>query len=114
MEHRWGERSAVNLPVRMLRPPGIVGWGRLRDVSLTGAFIETSLPLPPLTFLEIDISIAPGGRRRMSGCVVRRTSDGVGVEWCEPSEEGLDAIASLPALAARAVPVNERALRLVR
>lgn len=114
MEHRWGERSAVNLPVRVMRPPAIIGWGRLRDVSVTGAFIETSLPLPPLTFVEVDLSVARGRSCRVSGCVVRRTPEGVGIEWCEPSEESLDAIASLPASPPLAAPVAERALRLVR
>lgn len=114
MEHRCGERSAINRPVRIRRPPGIVGWGRLRDVSLTGAFIETPLPLPPLTFIEIDMTVAAGGSRRLSGYVVRRTPEGVGLEWCEASEQTLEAIGSLAASESRTAPPAERARQAFR
>ena len=113
MEHRWGERSAIDVPARVVRRPGIIGAGRLRNVSLTGAFLETTLPLPPMTFVEIEVACGAGMSRRFGACVVRRASDGVGLEWCDALEDVVRVLGSLSAAAASARPVAERTRRYV-
>ena len=40
MEHRWGQRLAVDRVVRFEAPPQAPTTGRLRDVSLSGAYVE--------------------------------------------------------------------------
>jgi hypothetical protein len=86
MEHRWGERVEVNRAVRLRRAPAVIGWGRLTNVSLTGAYVETSLPLPPLTYVEVEPLGHDGAGERLGAYVVRGTSAGAGLEWCEPEE----------------------------
>jgi hypothetical protein len=79
MEHRWGRRIPCGASARLeAGRDGTLGVGRLRDVSLSGAFIETTLKLP--MFASIAVSVR-GTEVRAS--VVRITEDGVGVEWCE-------------------------------
>ena len=87
MEHRWGQRAVCRKQVRLSAGAGIGGTGRLRDVSMSGAFIETASVLPPLTRIEIAVlPTTPGGREILvMASVVRSERDGVGVEWCEMS-----------------------------
>jgi hypothetical protein len=78
MEHRWGERIAVDCQVRLQSLEGDVAVGRIDNVSTSGAFIRTNLPLIPLTRVNVDIN----------GCdvpayVVRSFEGAVAVEWCE-------------------------------
>ena len=78
MEHRWGRRIACGASVQLSIADGIGGAGRLRNVSTSGAFIETALELHPLTRIAIrlrDVEIL--------AAVARIARDGVGVEWCE-------------------------------
>jgi len=85
MEHRWGNRITVDLPVR-IGGAGITGTGMLRNLSVSGAFIETSLPLAALTMVRIQIPRGPYGRLEAAdtwGFVVRQDHHGIGVEWCD-------------------------------
>lgn len=64
--------------------------GRLRDLSVSGAFISTQLPCRPL--LYVTVQIVPEGRRRRSGPllegqIVRVAADGIGIEWAELQPE---------------------------
>ena len=79
MEHRWGQRVPATIKVKLQGRPGAIGSGCLRDVSISGTFVETALRLPLLTRVEIDA----GSQRRLSCWVVRRNAIGIGVEWCE-------------------------------
>jgi ribosomal protein L19 len=85
MEHRWGDRVAIDVPVR-ISSNGATGSGTLRNISVSGAFIETALPLSALTMVRIVIPRSPDtGRARADarGFVVRRDRNGIGIEWCE-------------------------------
>ncbi|HTP40605.1 MAG TPA: PilZ domain-containing protein [Steroidobacteraceae bacterium] len=85
MEHRWGNRIAVDLPVR-ISGAGFTGTGILRNLSVSGGFIETSLPLPSLGMVCVQI---PRGRNAglpaagTWGFVARQDQWGIGVEWCD-------------------------------
>ena len=84
MEHRWGNRVRSNLNVRLFAPRVSGSWGRLRDISLSGGFIETRLALSPLSALCLRLSPADRSApaaRVLHTLVVRRAEDGVGVEW---------------------------------
>jgi hypothetical protein len=90
MEHRWGSRKAIDVPVRFMALPALIGTGRITNVSMTGAFLETRAPLRPMVLLYVELihlSREAGRRRRLSASVVRRTESGVGIEWCEPASK---------------------------
>ena len=85
MEHRWGERVPCRLGIWIHAGAGVGGTGRLRNVSMSGAFLETSLELPLLAHIDIAVvrEGAGGADAAIPASVVRRDRDGVGVEWCE-------------------------------
>jgi hypothetical protein len=94
MEHRCGTRYKVDLAVYARAHAGVVssvGW--LRDVSLTGGFLETALPAQPLAHISLRLIDAEGQLGpRLEGQVVRRASNGLGIEWSEYATELIRAL----------------------
>jgi hypothetical protein len=91
MEHRLGSRHATDVDV-YLRTWGstVSARGRLKDLSVSGAFISTLLPCRPL--LHVTVQVVPEGRPRRSGPslegqIVRLAADGIGIEWAELQPE---------------------------
>jgi hypothetical protein len=88
MEHRWGQRSKLDVQVRL----HATSWRAprracLRNISASGALLETEPSLPPLKRIEVEIAVRKQDRMdliRIRACVVRKADYGVGVEWCEP------------------------------
>jgi len=91
MEHRWGRRYDTDVAVRFVALPATIGSGRVTNISLSGAFMETRAKLRLLTVIYIEgmDSDAERGRpetpKRLAAKVVRRCSAGVGLEWCDRS-----------------------------
>jgi hypothetical protein len=87
MEHRCGDRRPANLPVRIILPPREVLLGRVRDISLSGAFVQTWRELPAMTRVVVELRSAffgaPASRQRIAGFVVRNGATGVGIEWAD-------------------------------
>jgi len=82
MEHRWGRRVSTDIRVQIFADPASVAWGRLRDISVSGGFIETALKIPALSTLSLTLPPARcRGSRVAHGIVIRSNRDGVGVEW---------------------------------
>ena len=83
MEHRFGQRFRCGTVVGLSASNGISGRGRLVNVSLSGAYLETSLRLP--LFATVEVRSEANGRAgaARSGSVVRKDAGGVGIEWCE-------------------------------
>jgi hypothetical protein len=76
MEHRWGARVLVCIPVRIRCRNGNFVDAHLVDISISGALIRTAMALTRFAPLEIELK----------GCtvpafVVRVLSDGIGAEW---------------------------------
>ena len=69
MEHRLGSRHVTDADV-YLRTWGstVSARGRMRDLSVSGAFISTLLPCRPL--LHVTVQVVPEGRPRRSGPVL--------------------------------------------
>ena len=71
--------------VRLVAGPGIGGAGRVRDVSASGAFIETAFELP--VYARVGLLVLGNEMAthavEITASVVRVTHDGIGVEWCE-------------------------------
>ena len=86
MDHRCGTRRSVDFRVHLTGLPGAIGVGRMRDVSATGAFIETLLQLPLLAPVDIELIAACESQfesLRISGFVVRHAISGFALEWWE-------------------------------
>ena len=90
MEHRWGEREDVSIPVHMRwRQRYGAATGEITDISASGAWIQTKAELPPMALVEVDM-LAAGSRRAVEGYVVRKNSGGYGIEWREPLQQRLE------------------------
>jgi hypothetical protein len=86
MEHRWGSREVTDVAVRFLALPETIGSGRVVNISVTGAFMETALNLRVMSLIYLEPAVwAPteGRSKRIAASVVRKSSTGVGIEWCE-------------------------------
>jgi hypothetical protein len=82
MEHRWGQRFSVDIPVHLGCRPAAIGLGRIRDLSMSGAYVTTALR--PALFAHVEVTLDFDGStqpRSLTGFVVRHDADGVGVEW---------------------------------
>lgn len=78
MEHRWGERVAVQMTVELSCGASPPVTGSLENVSSSGAFVRTEGRRPPRGPIEVIL-----GGRSLPAYVVRETARGVGIEWCE-------------------------------
>ena len=85
MEHRWGQRMPCRATVRICAGMDASGMGRIRDISTSGAFIETTTRFPPSSPISLLIlgNASASHAVEISAIVVRTEPDGVGVEWCE-------------------------------
>jgi hypothetical protein len=95
MEHRCGDRISTDVPVLLVALPGTIGPGRIANVSLTGAYVETRLKLPllsPVILEPVKPTRHAGSAARLEAYVVRLDQAGIGLEWCEPI---LDPVAQL-------------------
>ncbi len=86
MEHRWGRRVAVRVPVRLIAETGESATGQTQDVSISGAFIRTAQLVPLWIRLEVEFAPPDGlteKPERIAAHVTRRTREGLGIEWYE-------------------------------
>jgi len=95
MEHRWGQRRDVHLRVRLRTHGGLVARGTLLNISMSGAFVATAFRLQPLSHVRMFVmpqhgQAMPAGPAEAQ--VVRHTSEGLGLEWCEFGQETVRAL----------------------
>ena len=86
MEHRWGERLRVSLPVRVSTHAFSQWDGKLTDISVSGAHLQGDVELRPLTRVEVAVLLPQVSKYHahpVKAYVVRRHRDGYGIEWCE-------------------------------
>ncbi len=107
MEHRWGERSRLNVPVQVDCGSRGVVLGVMRDASASGAFLCTAAQLPLLTCVRVEFSRAPGVAQPQGvhAHVVRRAADGFGLEWTEQAPDTIVDLLRTP----RATPATQQA-----
>jgi hypothetical protein len=106
MEHRWGNRREISKGVRLKLRDGRTGFGRLCNVSVTGAWIATRVPGKLLSYVEVKFLGVQEGRRvvaRVAAIIVRIASQGFGVEWFD--------FAPVPVLTLLAAPHREHQQR---
>jgi hypothetical protein len=86
MEHRWGERVVVDIPVQVSAPPLMIGLGRVLNLSISGAWISGNFDLPPLARAIVIFDLGIGGQQEalpLACYVARVRAGGMGVEWRE-------------------------------
>lgn len=86
MEHRWGERVEVDLPVRITAHPFAVAHGKLIDMSVSGASLHADVNVRLLSRIQVLIEMPRKMRRNTSpiaAYVTRSGKSGIGIEWCE-------------------------------
>jgi hypothetical protein len=86
MDHRWGRRVQVDVPVRIAAHRFAVRDGRLIDLSVSGALIETDSDARMLTRVQVTLLLPAYPRHEaptLEAYVARKHGHGIGVEWCE-------------------------------
>jgi hypothetical protein len=86
VEHRWGFRYQVELPVRVRTRSGKLCTGILQSVSLSGAFVLVPTPMRALS--QIRIQFLGDQKRRwrqdaVDAQIVRVEPGGLAIEWSE-------------------------------
>jgi hypothetical protein len=81
MEHRWGERHTFEQMV-LLRAAGWRVLAQVKNISVSGAYLRCVVPETGVTRIRVDFRQPPRGAELVA-YVVRRTPDGIGVEWGE-------------------------------
>jgi hypothetical protein len=90
MEHRWGQRITINVPVRIESVDGETANGRLLDASISGALLETDLHAPVCTPLTVWVPASEGSRAQVLDACVTRTEPGrLGIEWRDMASKPL-------------------------
>lgn len=94
MEHRWGERVALRLPVRLELAGELLARGRLCNASISGGYVITDTKLPVLAAVDVVLASCqvPDGRLVLPACVVRRDERGLGLEWRDMASESVVAL----------------------
>ena len=85
IEHRWGQRIAVDIPVQVAAYALPAFHGHLKNLSWSGALIETDHELPLHTYTAISVKLTEMGdsATTVTARVTRQLKDALGVEWCE-------------------------------
>ncbi len=86
MEHRWGERVAVDIPVRLAGHPFSVRVGRLVNLSVSGAQIKAEFAWRLHSRIHAVLELPQRSKHEaptIDAYVTRKFRDGIGVEWCE-------------------------------
>jgi hypothetical protein len=85
MEHRWGTRIAVHIPVRVTAAHlSMVSIGRIANLSLSGGFI-TGFGFRPLARIHVSFEhpLLQRPAEKLAAFVARVCEEGAGIVWCE-------------------------------
>ena len=97
MEHRWGERVRVDLPVQITSHPFSVKHGRLTTLSVSGASIRADFDLRLLSRIQVVIDVPHKVRsaaQSIDAYVTRMSKTTIGIEWCEFSPPAIGELLS--------------------
>jgi len=84
-EHRWGRRIEVDIPVQVVPSALPAFHGHLKNLSWSGALIETDHELPLHAYIAISVKLPEtrDGETTVTARVTRQLKNALGVEWCE-------------------------------
>jgi hypothetical protein len=86
VEHRWGERVQVAIPVRLSVPPYAANFGAISNISMSGVWIRTNLKLSVLGRARITFQSTQWLANRAAAVPaygMRQDLHGIALEWCE-------------------------------
>jgi len=86
MEHRWGERIGVYIPVRLYSRAYALKHGHVANLSVSGAFIKSDAQFRLLSQVQVKFDLLHQPRHHaptVDAYVARQYKTGVGIEWCE-------------------------------
>ena len=86
MEHRWGERIQVALPVRVKAHRFSVRDGWLTDLSVSGALVRADIESRMLSRIKVAIVLPLWPKHDspvLEAYIARKHKHAVGIEWCE-------------------------------
>jgi hypothetical protein len=90
MEHRWGTRLPMDLPVNLDVEGQRIAAGRMLNASISGALIATSARLPMLAVVKLSVLHGPGRQGlELKARIVRNETDAIAIEWLDMSCDGL-------------------------
>ena len=98
MEHGWGERIELDLPVRLNTRSGCLAHGLILNVSLSGAFVATRERVPSQAGIDVEFNLMRSRSSKLylvPGYVVRRTEEGIALEWREFAPRAARALIAL-------------------
>jgi PilZ domain len=114
MEHRWGHRREISRAVRIGTRNGLAAKGRICNVSISGAFVASPIPISLYSHVELRFAALIDGKRTaiaLEGQVVRREAAGFGVEWSVFAAEAVRALIAVPPFRLAETPPHTRAER---
>lgn len=98
MEHRFGQRVSTQVRVRVGVSPQSFSTGNLRNLSVSGAFVRTSVRPVPMGRVRVyfDERHSHGSLKfGLDAYLVRSTPDGLGLEWADSDSAILLALLSV-------------------
>jgi hypothetical protein len=99
MEHRWGNRYEISRPVHLGARNGIAARGRICNVSISGAFVVSAMPVGLFSYVQVQFTAMLNGKgpsTSVEGQVVRKDATGFGIEWCEFAPDAVRALVVVP------------------
>jgi PilZ domain len=99
IDHRWGERFRVDIPVQVTIQAISGIDGRLKNLSLSGALLKASFDLRVHSLIEVSC-VTPHSPRAyvVKAYVTRKRHQDVGIEWCEFAHPVVKDLLRAPAL----------------
>lgn len=94
MEHRWGQRYALDRMVSLRAGAWHVP-ARLMNISTSGAYLLCAVPDASVVRIRVQFRQELSSTRLVA-YVVRRTRDGIGVEWSEFAPEAVSRLLRRP------------------
>ena len=85
MEHRWGERILMDMPVQVSADQVAGIRGRMRNLSLSGALLRINADLRLHALIEVSLELPQPSQSPaiLLAHVARKREEDVGIEWCE-------------------------------
>src|SRR5512146_20341 len=95
MEHRWGRRIPVKMPVRLIPESGESVIGETENLSFSGALVQAARSVRLFSRVQVEVILPREfGERveRVAAHVTRKMRDGTAIEWCDFAPRGVRAL----------------------
>jgi len=92
LEHRWGHRVDVAIPVRLhalsrMREKS----AQLTNISISGGWIPIDIGVRRLSRIQVvfELPLLPTSPQTVNAYVARQSGEGIGLEWCEHAPQAV-------------------------